>query len=93
MALFIKPRERQPLQSFGDNMPKNLAVVDIKSTGSALDAKSKNSAVLDIKSTNLKPITEEVAYLDSKTISKGQPMGLLLSLTYPDTLTFNVART
>ena len=73
-------------------MPKNLSVNNIKPTGLADNIKSSFGAVLDVKSKNLKSIGEEAIYLENVTISKGEPIGLLLSLNYPTTLTFQITR-
>ena len=52
-----------------------------------IDAKPKNEVVLDYKPKVL--INRPLAYqYYSSTITKGMPMGLLLALTYPTTVTF-----
>lgn len=65
-----------------DTKPKNNFV---------FDAKPNNSA-FDVRPSQVSADMETVAYLDTKNISKGESMGLLLSLTYPSNLTFTTAR-
>ena len=73
-------------------MPKNLQVEDIRPSGSVKDIKSSFGVALDVKSKNLKPFSEEVIFTDTRTLSAGQPIGLLLSLTYPTDTSFQVTR-
>ena len=46
----------------------------------------------DIKSRIRTVKNETKTYLESKTILKGQPIGLLLSITYPEESTFIITR-
>lgn len=57
---------------------------------SIITIKPKNQAVLTTRPANLggKMTDVTTTYLENKTIRKGEPMGLLLSLTYPTTITF-----
>ena len=75
------------------NMPKNYIVQDVKPRKSVVqDVKPSTNLVLDVKSKNKSVGEETKTYFDTKTISIGQPMGLLLSLTYPSTFSFQAER-
>ena len=55
--------------------------------GQIIDAKPKNEVVLDYKpKVEIKGALAYQSYFS--TIEKGMPMGLLLVLTYPETITF-----
>lgn len=65
--------------------------------GQVIDVKPKNELILDYKPKNTlilenKPkITTDKRFTDQiypSTINKGEPMGLLLALTYPNTFSF-----
>ena len=57
-----------------------------------IDIKPTNNMVSNVKPKTLSADKTEEVYLTSKTILKGQPMGLLLTLTYPEELTFNITK-
>lgn len=60
-----------------DPKPKNSRVVDVS---------PQNSAVLEVKSRNILVFRETKVYEYDANIRAGQPMGLLLALTYPTTV-------
>lgn len=51
------------------------------------DVNPNNSSFNDVNPKNVMPSIETEQYYES-TINKGEPMGLLLALTYPNTFTF-----
>lgn len=57
-----------------------------------IDVKPSNVSVLDTKPKNNLVSQPTQVYLETKTILKGQPMGLLLAITYPSQLTFTATR-
>lgn len=72
---------------------KNNGVTDIKPENATVtDIKSGNKSVFDIKSNTSQISMEETIILEDKTIRVGEPMGLLLSLTYPTTVNFQGVR-
>ena len=74
-------------------MPKIAKVEDIKPKMSAVDdVQPKMSLVGDIKPQMSDVFGETEIYLETRTIPKGQPIGLLLTLTYPEQLDFNITR-
>jgi len=74
-------------------MPRNLVVSDIRPTVLVDDIKSSLGVVVDTKGRNLKPINEEIMYTSNTLLSMGQPIGLLLSLTYPENINISITRT
>ena len=73
-----------------------LKIVDTKPKLKAVeDVKSSFGVVLDTKSKNLKPMNEEVAYLDSRTLLANMPIpfGGAFHLTYPTAINILVTRT
>ena len=70
-------------------MPKNYSGEDIKSRNfGVVDVKSRNEGSLDIKP-KMGFIDSETTQTYLSTINVGESMGLLLSLTYPNTFSFN----
>lgn len=66
-------------------MPRNLVISDIRPTASVEDTKSKLGDVLDTKTKILVSKTYSGAENpNAVTLSKGSPIGLLLSLTYAE---------
>ena len=51
-----------------------------------------NVSIREVKPKMAKVQSETTVYLESRTINKGQPIGLLLTLTYPEQLTFMAIR-
>ena len=74
-------------------LPSNAKVTDTKPNNiSVTDQKPDNKMVLDIKPNN-RLITDPTSiYTEYRTIFVGNPMGLLLTLTYPNTFTFTATR-
>ena len=64
-------------------MPKNYIVEDTK---------PKNTLVLNTKPKNMKVDGETFQYTETRNIRVGEPMGLLLTLTYPNTFSFTAPR-
>lgn len=58
----------------------------------AIDTKPIMDQVLDLKPNNNDIFDTNFTYLETRSISAGQPIGLLLSLTYPANMTFTGAR-
>ena len=72
-----------------------LKIVDTKPKLKAVeDVKSSFGVVLDTKSKNLKPMGEEVAYLESRTLLASMPIpfGGAFHLTYPTAITVQAVR-
>lgn len=67
--------------SFKDSRPSN---------NSFSDTKPVNATVDDTRPKNISVNFETEVYYES-TINVGEPMGLLLSLTYPNTFTFQTS--
>ena len=64
-------------------MPNNVSVTQIKPSNLIVDVKPTNSLIKD----------EMQVYTELRNIYKGQPMGLLLTLTYPeDIINFTAIR-
>ena len=61
--------------------PTNGVVVTDKPEGSSLVSNAPLAGKIDSQ-------TEGYVYLENKTINKGEPMGMLLTLTYPNTFNF-----
>lgn len=69
-------------------------VVDVKPLMSVVDdVKSSTTVVQDTKPKMESVSGETEVYTTPKTIRVGEPMGLLLAITYPTTLEFTVTRT
>ena len=67
-------------------MPKNLAVIDIKSQNEAIiDILPKNYQVKDILPKNMRIDPQTLTRSYEMVINSGQPIGLLLTLIYPTT--------
>ena len=74
-------------------MPKVYSAIDIKPVNArVVDTKPNSYQVVDVKPLMNKAFDETVTYIDTRTISQGQPMGLLLALTYPTAFTFTMVR-
>jgi hypothetical protein len=74
-------------------MPKVFSVIDVKPVNfRVVDTKPNSLRAVDVKPNMNRAFEETVIYTDTRTINKGQPMGLLLSLTYPTTFTFTSSR-
>ena len=70
-----------------------MRVIDVKPVNKlVLDAKPDNFQVLDVKPNMIKPFSETQVYTETRTVSAGMPMGLLLAITYPTAGTFNAVR-
>ena len=74
-------------------MPRNLVVSDIRPAVLIDDVKSSLGVAVNTKGRNLKPINEEIVYTSNRMLSMGQPIGLLLSLTYPENINISITRT
>ena len=59
---------------------------------SAIDIQPRNLSVIDIKPRTGLVFGETITYVDTATILRGSPMGLLLTITYPSELTFTAPR-
>jgi len=57
-----------------------------------IDTKPGLTKVLDIKPGLEQNFEESVTHYDDKIILKGQPMGMLLTLTYPSQLNYTIER-
>jgi len=57
-----------------------------------IDTKPGMSSVIDTKPGMKNVFAETITYLENRTILKGQPMGLLLAITYPEGLDFIAPR-
>lgn len=74
-------------------MPKVYSAIDIKPVNArVVDTKPNSYQVVGTKPFMNKIFEETVSYTENRSISKGQPMGLLLSLTYPTAFTFIAPR-
>ena len=59
---------------------------------SVINTVPNNRSVTNIIPNNQSVNTPTQIYLETRTINKGEPMGLLLALTYPNTFTFQAVR-
>lgn len=61
---------------------------------STITSVKPNMASIEASKPNMKVVNGsiQVTYYDTKTIYKGSPMGLLLTITYPEELIFNTVR-
>lgn len=74
-------------------MPQVSSAIDIKPNNQpTIDTKPGMNMVIETKSGLNKNFDETVIYNETRTILKGSPMGLLLSLTYNTDLTFVAPR-
>lgn len=56
-----------------------------------LDIKPSNRDILNTRPNNIDFIDTNFVYLDTRTVQKGQTMGLLLALTFPTAGTYTNA--
>lgn len=75
-------------------MPKSLGVFDAKPSNQIVsDVKPFNQAVLDVKPRNKEIPSDSRLQLFEVVLGRGQPIGLLLSLTYKEDITVISAKT
>ena len=66
-------------------------IVDEKGHG-IIEQQKGSGSVLSVVPKNLSISGEGKIYLETRTINVGEPMGLLLSLTYPNTFSYIAER-
>ena len=64
----------------------------LPSNSTVTDVKPNNKTVIDQKPNNRLVNDPMTIYYETKTINVGNPIGLLLALTYPNTFTFQGVR-
>ena len=65
-------------------MPKNESIVDWKPSNEPIvDWKPKSEPIIDWKSKNVIPAESRVDQLFEVVLGAGQPIGILLAITYP----------
>jgi hypothetical protein len=67
-------------------------ILSEKSKGFIVKDRSSGFISNDKSSGKIEPKIEGYVYLENKTIRVGEPMGLLLALTYPNTFSFTAER-